>query len=194
MFALVITPTPCFGRRRCNGIKWKSEKAKFCSGIRKSLFVNDETPGILAISRCEKRMDLIDWIAKGIDFGQVPFGGMIKGLFHILYESLRTSMEGKLILINQMKTMENQMETMKLTLDKVAAVNLKQEEEVGESLEEVLSEKISTATMMHDPETRLKEDGEFQTINCHDTNPLVNEAFAVNNFMSEVGILLSSVF
>ncbi|CAG2198526.1 unnamed protein product [Mytilus edulis] len=66
-------------------------------------------------------------------------------------------------MINQMKTMENQMETMKLTLDKVAAVNLKQEEEVGESLEEVLSEKISTATMMHDLETRLKEDGEFQT-------------------------------
>ncbi|CAG2187268.1 unnamed protein product [Mytilus edulis] len=89
-------------------------------------------------------------------------------------------------MINQMKTMENQMETMKLTLDKVAAVNLKQEEEVGESLEEVLSEKISTATMMHDLETRLKEDGEFQTINCHDTNPLVNEAFAVNNSMSEV--------
>ncbi|CAG2194627.1 unnamed protein product [Mytilus edulis] len=55
------------------------------------------------------------------------------------------------------------MESMRLTLDKVAAVNLKQEEEVGGALEEVLSEQISTATMMHDLETRLKEDGEFQT-------------------------------
>lgn len=73
------------------------KKAIFCSGIRQSLFVNDETPGILAISRYEKRMDLIDWLAKGIDFGQVQFGGRIKGLFRILYESLRTSMEGKLI-------------------------------------------------------------------------------------------------
>ncbi|XP_052075784.1 uncharacterized protein LOC127713854 [Mytilus californianus] len=64
--------------------------------------------------------------------------------------------------LDQMKTMEKQMDTMKLTLDKMAAVILKQEEEIGESLEEVLPEKINTATMMEDLEIRLKEDVEFQ--------------------------------
>ncbi|XP_076071521.1 uncharacterized protein LOC143042895 isoform X4 [Mytilus galloprovincialis] len=64
--------------------------------------------------------------------------------------------------LDQMKTLESQVESMKLTLDKVAAVILKQDEEVGESLEEVLPEKICTVTMMQELETRLKEDGEFQ--------------------------------
>lgn len=67
-----------------------------------------------------------------------------------------------LTVLDQMKTLESQVESMKLTLNKVAAVILKQDEEVGESLEEVLPEKISSVTMMQDLETRLKEDGEFQ--------------------------------
>ena len=47
----------------------------------------------------KKRMDLIDWLADGVEFGHFPpYGARIKGLSHILYEGLRTSMEGKLYL------------------------------------------------------------------------------------------------
>jgi hypothetical protein len=47
----------------------------------------------------KKRMDLIDWLADGVEFEHFPlYGARIKGLSHILYEGLRTSMEGKLYL------------------------------------------------------------------------------------------------
>jgi hypothetical protein len=75
------------------------KEANFCSVIREALFVADDKPGISAISRCQKRMDLIDWLADGVEFGHFPpYGARIKGLSHILYEGLRTSMEGKLYL------------------------------------------------------------------------------------------------
>jgi hypothetical protein len=74
-------------------------EAKFCNVIRNGLYIADDVPGIDAMDRCKKRLKLIEWLDKDIDFGRFPpYGGRIKGLSHILYEGLRTSQEGKLYL------------------------------------------------------------------------------------------------
>ena len=47
----------------------------------------------------KKRLELINWLKRDIDFGKFPpYGGYIKGLSNILYEGLRTSQEAKLYL------------------------------------------------------------------------------------------------
>ena len=62
------------------------------------VFVCDE-PGLPAIERCKKRMDLIKWLKDGVNFGDFPpYGARIKGLSHILYQGLRSSNEAKLYL------------------------------------------------------------------------------------------------
>ena len=59
----------------------------------------DDMPGISALQRCEKRLNLIRWLSDGIYFGHFPpYGASIKGMSHILYEGLRSSMESKLFL------------------------------------------------------------------------------------------------
>ncbi|XP_053407926.1 uncharacterized protein LOC128559645 [Mercenaria mercenaria] len=74
-------------------------EAEFCSVIREGLYVADDVPGISALDRCRKRISLMQWLDKGVDFSQFPpYGGRIKGLSHILYEGLRLSQEAKMYL------------------------------------------------------------------------------------------------
>ena len=42
-------------------------EAKFCNVIREALFITDDTPSIAAKERCQKRLNLIKWLANGID-------------------------------------------------------------------------------------------------------------------------------
>ena len=74
-------------------------EAEFCAIMRNALYIADDEPGVSAIDRCEKRLRLIHWLDKDVNFGQFPpYGSHIKGLSHILYEGLRTSQEAKLYL------------------------------------------------------------------------------------------------
>ena len=74
-------------------------EAKFCEIIREGLYEADDTPGISAVNRCEKRLKLVNWLDTGVDFGDFPpYGATIKGMSSILYEGLRTSSEAKLYL------------------------------------------------------------------------------------------------
>lgn len=75
------------------------KEAIFCNVVREALFIADDTPGISAKARCQKRLNLISWLNDGVQFGKFPpYGARVKGLSHILYEGLRSSMEGKLYL------------------------------------------------------------------------------------------------
>ena len=81
--------------RRCGYEK----EAEFCKVVREGLYTADDTPGIHAFDRCKKRLDLINWLDRDVDFGKFPpYGGYIKGMSNILYEGLRTSQESKLYL------------------------------------------------------------------------------------------------
>lgn len=74
-------------------------EAAFCGIIRGALYEAEDTPGIPALERCRKRMNLIHWLQKDVNFGDFPpYGSQIKGLSNILYEGLRSSNEGKLYL------------------------------------------------------------------------------------------------
>lgn len=74
-------------------------EARFCQIIREGLYEAEDSPGIPALERCRKRLDIIKWLSEGVSFGDFPpYGGTIKGLSSILYEGLRTSMEAKLYL------------------------------------------------------------------------------------------------
>lgn len=76
-----------------------TEEAQFCKVVREGLYEADDTPGIPAIERCEKRLKLINWLDNGVDFGEFPpYGASIKGMSTILYEGLRSSSEAKLYL------------------------------------------------------------------------------------------------
>ena len=44
-------------------------EANFCQVVREGLFEADDTPGISAFERCEKRMDLIKWLDGVVDTG-----------------------------------------------------------------------------------------------------------------------------
>jgi hypothetical protein len=84
---------------KCMNENGNLEEATFCKVIREGLYEADDTPGIPAIERCEKRLKLINWLDKGVDFGEFPpYGASIKGLSIILYEGLRSSSEAKLYL------------------------------------------------------------------------------------------------
>ena len=74
-----------------------NKEAEFCRVVREGLYVADDTPGVPAFERCEKRLALMEWLSRDVDFGSFPpYGGYIKGLSHILYEGLRMSQEAKL--------------------------------------------------------------------------------------------------
>ena len=75
------------------------KEAELCNVLREGLFVADDQPGVTAKERCIKRLKLIQWLDKGVNFGNFPpYGSKIKGLSNILYEGLRVSLEAKLYL------------------------------------------------------------------------------------------------
>ena len=80
-------------------------EAEFCKVIREGLYIADDKPGISARERCNKRLSLIKWLAKDVDFGNFPpYASRIKGLSWILYEGLRSSQEAKLYLYSLAKS------------------------------------------------------------------------------------------
>lgn len=82
-------------------------EANFCKVFREGLYNADDSPGIPATERCQKRVNLIKWLEEGVDFGDFPpYGATIKGLSHILYEGLRSSSEAKLYLYTLAKSAE----------------------------------------------------------------------------------------
>ena len=76
-----------------------TKEAELCRVVREGLYIADDTPGVPAFERCRKRLALIEWLAKDVDFGIFPpFTAKIKSMSHILYEGLRTSQEAKMYL------------------------------------------------------------------------------------------------
>lgn len=79
-------------------------EAKFCALVRHWYEAEDD-PGIPAITRCEYRLQLRDWLLDNVNFGEFPpYGSSVKGIPMILYEGLLTGIERRIQLFPLVKS------------------------------------------------------------------------------------------
>ena len=78
-------------------------EANFCRLIR-DWYESEDEPGISANNRCKARLDLRDWLLKGVQFNCFPPPGMhIKGIPMVMFEGMLTNIERRMQLFSFVK-------------------------------------------------------------------------------------------
>ena len=73
-----------------------ANEANFCKLIR-NWYESEDEPGISADNRCKARLELRDWLLKGVQFNRFPPPGMhIKGVPVVMFEGLLTNIERRM--------------------------------------------------------------------------------------------------